>query len=131
MFWRTMGVYRAEKLWACSEDLPTESIRVELLKPVLDAWLWYEGTPNEVFLHKSRPDYENHHERIMTCDTSFPIIICDVFSDDEISGSIQGQYDVLDGLHRLCKLVYLENASHISVKKISHDLLATIREPEE
>lgn len=128
MFSRNNMKFKAEKLWQCCERITIEIIDAELLKPVLDAWLWFEGTPNEVCLHKTKPDLENHFQRILDCDISYPIIICDKFVDDEDSSSIQGPFDVLDGLHRLYRLIHIEKASHICVKKISHDVLMAIKE---
>lgn len=121
------NTYRADKLWQHSEHYPIEELPIEILDPILDTWLWYEGTPNEVFRDKTKPDIERHHERIADCDTRFPVIITDYIpSGDGIE--ILGEYDVLDGLHRLCRLRYVDKATHVSVRKVPRSILDEIKE---
>lgn len=76
---------------------------------MLDLPVWREGTPRQV-MNGVVADVENHRDRVEFADTTLPIIVSRFVLDDVddyyLSISMKsGKYDVLDGVHRLCKQV--------------------------
>ncbi|MFY7870574.1 MAG: hypothetical protein ACOVQN_13795 [Exiguobacterium sp.] len=106
------------KLWAAVRDNNLKVIPILNLIHMLDVWIWMEGTPNQV-LNGVVPDKERHRERIESANIDAPIIISELVlahTDgfyDEIR-ELGGSYDVLDGMHRLCKQVQM-GVTHITV----------------
>lgn len=47
-FIRDHGEYDPELLWKITANNPRLYAHVSDLKHFMDAWLWFEGTPNEV-----------------------------------------------------------------------------------
>lgn len=117
---RPFGIINITKLWKHIETLPTFEFQITDLDYMLDVGVWETGTPNEIYIYKTKEDTEHHHDRILHCDTAYPIVITEhKYENDEIPG----RWDILDGLHRLCKLKYLDNATHVSVKIVSMTIL--------
>jgi len=80
------------KIWEL--QIPTEEINIKELEWHLDLpFFWQEDKP---FSLKPRDALNNpeHIKRIMEVDTSYPIDII----------WWKGRWQILDGLHRLCKL---------------------------
>lgn len=107
-----------EKVWAL--DIPIENIPVSELNWILDLPFWSDGnqpynlTAREVI---SNPDkYPEHLERLQNCDTTYPI---------DIMKNLQGKWLILDGLHRLVRLVMEANKS-VKVRKLSRELIPNI-----
>ncbi len=101
------------KLWIAVHENDIVSIPIEHLAPMLDVWIWFEGTPNEV-MSGSVADKEHHHERVARADATAPIIVSELVLDDggDLYAEIRergGKYDVLDGIHRLYKQVQAGN----------------------
>lgn len=99
------------KIWAVSKELEPEEIAVSELAWHLDMpFFFLDGKPfcicpREVILDPDR--YKSHMEHIMSVDTSFPLAI--IWWKD--------RWEILDGLHRLCKVV-IEGKTVIPVVKI-------------
>lgn len=109
-FWRDNN-----KLWAL--EAPTEEMSIDEFGWILDVPFWEdeEGyivlTPREVLQNLDR--FPRHREQIAHCDTSYPL---------DIMKNKHGKWLILDGLHRLVKLV-MENKRIIRVRKIPPELV--------
>ncbi len=107
-----------QKIWEL--DIPTESIDIAQLEWILDMPFWSNNGNSwslsaREFLQN--PDlYPKHQKRFETADTSFPI---------DIMKNELGQWLILDGLHRLVKLVQLGH-KYVKVRKVSRNLIHLI-----
>lgn len=72
-------------------------------------------TPNEVI--KNLDKFLEHKERILNCNTSYPIHIMKNKKDEWV---------ILDGLHRLVKLI-IEGAKTVKVKKVTREQVELTR----
>jgi len=106
-----------ELVWKLEVD--TEVMPVDELLWHFDVpWLHTEGerfnlTPTDIMQH---PDlYPEQYERTMQSDTSFPI---DIMEN-------KGRWLIMDGLHRLMKLIY-GGATTVVVRKIPRELVSQI-----
>ena len=116
--WRNHGTYNVQKLWKLTNNIKSKRIYITKVVHNLnkDNWTIYEKnkpiylTPIQVLKNKKKSEY--HYEKIQTADTSFPIL---VYKDND-------DWDVLDGLHRLAKLV-LKKRKTVVVKIITPEIL--------
>ena len=105
------------KLWAV--EIATEEMRLSELEWHLDIpFFWQENKPfslkpRDVFNDPVR--YKKWMDKIMNVDISYPIDI--IFW--------KGRWQILDGLHRLCKL-YLLEVEFTKVRKIPLESLKLI-----
>ncbi len=103
-FWRDN-----KKLWAL--HIPTEPMDIKELRWIMDVPFWEDTdgnivlTPNQVL--KNLNQYPDHRDRIMRCDTSFPL---------HIAKNKKGKWLTLDGLHRLAKLI-VDGVETVQVKR--------------
>lgn len=109
----------AESVWPL--DVPTEMITAGELTWHLDIPFWwskpdgfYDLSHRRVLDDPKKYDYE--YERIRQADTSHPIDI--MWQDD--------RWVILDGLHRLVKLVSIEGKSKVAVRKIPRSMIPLI-----
>lgn len=120
--WNSVGLdfgnWEEEKIW--SLDLPIQEINVERLLWHLDVPYWendasnrWTVTPRDVMNQKAGTSREQ--AKTINADTSFPI---DLFEN-------KGKLFVLDGLHRLIKLL-AEGESKIKVRIIPNDRFSEI-----
>lgn len=104
-----------KKLWALK--VPVEEMDSDELIWILDVPFWEdeEGnivlTPKEVL--QNLDQFPRHREQISKCDMSYPI---------DIMKNKQGKWLILDGLHRLVKLI-MEDKRVIRVRKIPPELV--------
>jgi hypothetical protein len=124
-FERDHGLYDTSILWALSEENERTYMPVSQLKHFLDVWLWQTGTPNQV-IQGVREDDENHLKRMENADMSYPIILSNVYPPN-IEIEIPGEIDLLDGLHRLAKAVYLLKLDKILVVFVTTEQLDLAR----
>lgn len=102
-----------KKLWAL--DLPIEEMSLTELEWHLDLPFFWQV--NEPFSLKPRDvlnnleKYKNYLDRIMEVDTNYPIDVI----------YWKGKWQIIDGLHRLCKQI-IENKAVISVRKLPLEL---------
>jgi hypothetical protein len=116
--WRHHGIYNVEILWKLTNKLNTKKININKLTHNLNKVLWtIVGkkrnkyiTPNQVINDPFLSP--NDYCKILNAELKYPIIIYD---DD-------GDLDVLDGLHRLCK-AYLLGYKTIKIKYVTMELL--------
>lgn len=126
-FCRGGNIYSTKKLWEVTSENETYQIETYKLTHVLQNWLWAEGTPYDVY-HKNISDEEDHHERILKADTSYPILICEsIILPDFDPANMINTFDLLDGLHRLCKMHYIEKREFVTVKKVTKEQLEQTR----
>jgi hypothetical protein len=120
--WKSVGLdfgnWEEEKIWAL--DFPTQEIDVEQLLWHLDVPYWendmserWTVTPRDVMNRKQGTIFEQ--ARTEQADTSFPI---DLFEN-------KGRLFVLDGLHRLVKLLFQGNQK-VRVRIIPKDRFCEI-----
>lgn len=106
------------KVWTL--ELPIEEIEVIELEWIFDIPFWSDGTAYYNLTAKQvieNPDkYIEHEDRLEKCNTSYPI---------DIMKNSNDQWLILDGLHRLVKLVIYGNEI-VKVRKVSRDLIPNI-----
>jgi len=84
-FWGTLDVHC---LWELVKDGTYPLIKVDLSSlRDLDEWLWEDRMSTRTFIQ--------HVERVQEADISYPVIFEEVY----------GNFEVLDGMHRICKLI--------------------------
>jgi len=102
-------------------DLPIEKIAVKELDWIFDLPFWSNDGVNYCLkprdFMKSPQNYPTHMARLTACDTTFPI---------DIMQNPHGKWLILDGLHRLVRLV-MEGNTTVRVRKLSRDLTSVIR----
>jgi hypothetical protein len=106
-----------EKIWRL--DLPVEEIPIADLAWQLELpWFWTEDKPFSIkpqSVINNPEEYTYRIERIMDVDLSCPIDIM-YWKDNWL---------ILDGLHRLCKAILMEQTK-ISVHKVPQELIPRI-----
>ena len=109
----------AESVWPL--NVPTEVIAASELTWHFDIPFWwskpdgfYDLSPRQVLDDPKRYDYEYY--QIERADTSYPIDI--MWQDD--------RWVILDGLHRLVKLVSIEGNAQVAVRKIPRSMIPLI-----
>lgn len=109
----------AESVWPL--DVPTEDIDAGELAWHFDIPFWwtepdgsYDLSPRQVLDNPQKYTYEYSH--ILAADTSYPIDI--MWQDD--------RWVILDGLHRLVKLVSIEGKTRVAVRKIPRSMIPLI-----
>ena len=100
--------------------LPVQEISVEELAWIFDLPFWSNDGVNyclsaREFMEDPKK-YPTHLERIASCDTSYPI---------DIMQNPKGKWLILDGLHRLVKVV-MAGAKTVKVRRLSRDLIPEI-----
>lgn len=81
-------VWKVKSIWKAAEGL--ESFEWEIPDSLLKGWTWGSTTPSA------------HVERVLRADLSYPVIL-------------HGE-TVLDGMHRICKAVYLGHSTVSAVR---------------
>jgi hypothetical protein len=110
-----------KKLWAL--DVDPEEMDVKELEWILDTPWWTDGTskynlePRKVIENPGK--YPDHQARLEVCDTYVPI---------DIMLNRKGKWLILDGLHRLVKLV-MRGEKKVMVRKIPRNLIPQIVKP--
>lgn len=108
-----------KKVW--NLELPVEEIDIQELEWILDLPFWntkgnsYDLSAREVLTHPEM--YPYHTQRINKSDTTYPI---------DIMKNKKGKWLILDGLHRLVKLLS-EGRVKILVRKVPKELLHLIK----
>jgi len=111
--------WNKNKLWELN-DIPVEDINISEIEWQLDLPFWhydnkkYSISPRMVLNNIEL--YPKQKERILNSDTNYPI---------DLIENINGKLEVLDGLHRLCRLV-IEGNKIIKVRKIPRNLIPLI-----
>ena len=81
--------YNVERLWELTKDSMVESVPVKSFSDQLHTSVWSQ--------HNLTPiDVIDHMERILSSDLSHPIIVL---------SNGNGDWKILDGVHRLCKAI--------------------------
>lgn len=107
-----------EKVWAL--DIPVQEISVSELEWIFDFPFWsYDGgkynlTPRKVI--ENIDLYPEHKDRVLGADISHPI---------DTMENQNGKLQILDGLHRLVRLV-LEGNKVVKVRKIPRKVIPLI-----
>lgn len=102
-----------------SLKLPTEEMSISELEWHLDMPFFWEPNapfslkPREVLKHPLLHKY--HMDKIHAVDTNYPIDII----------WWKGKWEILDGLHRLCKQV-MEGKTYVLIRKIPHNEIKNI-----
>lgn len=108
----------AESVWPL--DVPTEMMSADELTWHFEIPYWskpggfYDLSVDEMLADKQV--YSEHYERVLKADTSYPI---DVMWQDD-------RWVILDGLHRLVKLVN-EGRRDVAVRKIPRSMIPLIK----
>jgi len=99
-------LYDIDRLFGFINKFPVTSLLISEITWILDIELWECGSgfisPNDIV--SGRIFDETHLQRIEMCDLSYPILVARMDN---------GQMDVIDGIHRLCKVVQTGTASSI------------------
>lgn len=109
------------KLWAL-ENIPIEDIEVSEIEWQLDLPFWhhngkkYSICPRVVL--ENIDLYPDHKTRILNADINYPI---------DLIENQNGRLEILDGVHRLIKLM-LDGNKKVKVRKISRDFIPLIIE---
>lgn len=107
-----------EKVWAL--NVPIEEIEIAELEWILDMPFWTDGTAPYNLTARAvieDPDkYPDHKKRFEESDTTYPI---------DIMKNLKDRWLILDGLHRLVKLI-VEGNTVVNVRKFSRDLISQI-----
>jgi len=107
-----------QKMWLL--DIPVEEIDVSEIDWVLDLPFWghkgqkYNLCPRHVL--ENIDLYSEHKKRILKADVSHPI---------DIMKNQNNRLEILDGVHRLARLI-LEGNKKVKVRKISRDFIPAI-----
>ncbi len=107
-----------QKVWLL--DIPTEEIDITEIDWVLDLPFWknnnvkYTLSPRKVL--ENIDLYPEHKERILKANTFYPI---------DVMKNYKNQWTILDGVHRLARLL-LERNTKVKVRKIPRDLIFKI-----
>ena len=102
-------------------NVPVEQISVIELDWIFDLPFWsnkgvsYCLTPREFINNPTK--YPTHKKRIQICDISYPI---------DIMQNPNGKWLILDGLHRLVKIV-MEGKKNVKVRKLPRELIPLIK----
>lgn len=129
-FCRGNNTYSTKELFRLVQHNQVYRLPIGQLSPILDVWIWAEGTPKEIMSGKIF-DASGHRERVERKDVKAPIIISKfVLADssdfyDEIRDQ-NGHYDVLFGVHALCKHVAM-GAKEVSVVIASREQIEKAR----
>lgn len=108
--------WNKSKIWKL-KNIPIEDICVSEIEWQLDLLFWHDGdkkycvSPRNVLIDIKK--YPKHKDRIFNADTDFPI---------DLMKNLDGELEILDGLHRLCRFI-IEGRKEIKVRKISRDLI--------
>lgn len=106
-----------KKVW--NLDVPIEEIPVSELDWILDMPFWsekadYDLIPRKVLTFPK--EHPEHVKRFIDSDTSYPI---------DIMLNLKGKWLILDGLHRLLKLINEGNTT-VKVRKIPREFIPKI-----
>lgn len=106
------------KLWAL--DIPIEDMDVSFLEWQLDLPFWaHDGKKYNLhprYVLKKIDSYPDHKDRILNADIQYPI---------DIMENQNGNLEILDGVHRLVRLM-LEGNTKIKVRKIPRKFISLI-----
>ena len=106
------------KLWAL--DIPIEDMDVSLLEWQLDLPFWnHEGKKYNLhprLVLENIELYPDHKDRVLNADIKYPI---------DIMENQNGKLEILDGVHRLVRLM-LEGNKKVKVCKIPRELIPLI-----
>lgn len=126
---RNYGTFSVGRLIKLSKDIPIVELQTEDIFPILDSKLWEkDNIPMSPMEMLSDADKVN---KINSSDMKYPILVFDNLStgdhlcrkrSDNYDIKIIGRYDILDGLHRVCK-AYLDNVGTIKAKIIPWEIL--------
>ncbi len=120
---RGHGKYSVPKLFDATNELETSTMSLSELEAALDVKMWANDEGNLEFsprhLLDRVVDDRGHWKRVQDADLSFPILLFDIKANwnimrkyqsrlDSDSMLMYGQYDVLDGNHRLAKTKLLK-----------------------
>lgn len=118
------------QLWKLTSSLPIHQVASDVAKVVLDDRAWSEGatlvSPREVVENPSK--HSEHYRRIKRADTQYPILVS---SNEDAAAPKQGTtpegyevtFPVIDGVHRLAKLILVEGATSVPVRYVPPSLL--------
>jgi len=100
--------YDIKLLWELTDKLPIVRIPSKSFMEIMEQKVW-DCTPREAIEHKEQ--YSKEYARIINSDIKWPILILEV--DDEMP------IIVMDGIHRIAKLIFIEKVDTISVRQVS------------
>lgn len=106
-------------LWEITDDVPVTEMNKLDLEYLMHRKFWAEGSPHQVYVDKSVDDREFHHQRVRDAELRYPIILV-IYADRTI--------DILDGLHRLTKSLYMTDFTTIKVRRCDPLVFKRIRE---
>lgn len=110
---RNHGLYDLHGLWKETENATIHDINISELEHNLDKLYW-TITPRQLLKKPSLSPEDVR--RVNIADLSYPILIYDN----------NGDLDILDGLHRLCKSVLMKKET-IRAKYVTKDILIKTR----
>lgn len=103
-----------QKVW--SLKVPIEEISTSELEHMLDLPFWRDDNKTPRQIMNDIDAYPNRQQRVMNADTSYPL---------DIMKNVQGEYIMLDGLHRFVKLL-MNGEKKVRVRKISRKYISHI-----
>ena len=115
---RDHGTYDVGQLQKLTENFHMIKIPIDILEPVLDQALWEDADENEITPRSVLEDPKSasnsvHPKAIEKADLKYPILV---------TLDLEGNYDILDGLHRLAKAVKLHHKT-IDAQIVTQEVL--------
>jgi hypothetical protein len=109
--------YDVYALWLASEGAAVTAVPLDTLRPQLDGPCWGPFLSPAMVLagEAGDPRYASHWRRILAADTAHPLILAE-------------DGHVVDGMHRLCRLV-LEGAVAAATRRATPAMMAAARLP--
>ena len=99
-----------QKIWRCAEGKPSWPIAVGQFEHLLDLkvfWLDEDQQPRSIrYVMEHEQECPTHWRRIRAADMHYPLILAKMQS---------GQWDVIDGLHRLVKALCITHQATVQV----------------
>jgi hypothetical protein len=138
---RGHGAYDVYKLFEVCEKLPIVEIPFEELEPALDVRIWMSSDESLAFsprhLVKHMVLDTDHWNRMLAADLSYPILVFDISANwakllenqsyrECVSMLLYGNYDVIDGNHRLAKC-FLSGVKMVKAKVVTWEVLQEAR----
>jgi hypothetical protein len=138
---RGHGEYDVYKLFEVCAKLPTVDIPFEELEPALNVRIWMTSDESLAFSPRHLVTHTvldaDHWKRMLDADLSYPILVFDISANwfklletqsyrECVSMLLYGNYDVIDGNHRLAKY-FLSGIKMVKAKVVTWDVLQEAR----
>ncbi len=129
-------LYWTEVLWGLANNGEPVSFPIEHLEGELTANRWNCNEPKQAVLRPydlfvaRNVTCDHHIDDTVMCDLQYPIVILDMYTMPQPQRRYaKRQYNVLDGVHRLSRAVYLDELEFISAVVFTWEQIQVARIP--